>query len=150
MSPIPAFAQYRKLCSYTHPVLSSAQGDGSTQPTHFRSLGALKKALQAQLQLHFCDLCLENRKVLPPSKFHRQLFTCNCIRSHLIDRCDNHLCCRSSFRSRSCTTGQTCRGISALAMQKAFLQRAASRATQCAGYASQHSTKQGNMLYPQM
>lgn len=53
----------RQLCSYTHPALSEAQGGAGCETTHFRNLGGLKKALQAQLQLQFCGVCLESRKV---------------------------------------------------------------------------------------
>ena len=37
--------------------------DGEPHLSHFKSLGALKKAVQTHLQQQFCNICLESRKV---------------------------------------------------------------------------------------
>eukprot|EP00879_Flechtneria_rotunda_P019552 GHRR01020539.1.p1 GENE.GHRR01020539.1~~GHRR01020539.1.p1 ORF type:complete len:855 (+),score=361.96 GHRR01020539.1:259-2823(+) len=44
----------RNLCSYTHPVVGAAM---------FGSLNALKRKVQEQHKLYFCDLCIKGRKV---------------------------------------------------------------------------------------
>ena len=49
----------RSLCTYTHPELEA--GD-TRRPC--RSLKELKQLLAASRQLHFCDICLDGRKVL--------------------------------------------------------------------------------------
>ena len=49
----------RSLCTYTHPELE----DGDTRRP-CRSLRELKQLLAASRQLHFCDICLDGRKVL--------------------------------------------------------------------------------------
>ncbi|KAF6252767.1 hypothetical protein COO60DRAFT_1274132 [Scenedesmus sp. NREL 46B-D3] len=42
------------LCSYTHPMLPGAM---------FGNLNSLKRKLQEQHKLHYCDLCIKGRKV---------------------------------------------------------------------------------------
>jgi hypothetical protein len=48
------FKAIKGLCSYTHPMLPGAM---------FGNLGSLKRKLQEQHKLHFCDLCIKGRKV---------------------------------------------------------------------------------------
>jgi E3 ubiquitin-protein ligase ZNF598 len=48
----------RSMCSFTHPRVWQ-DGQGKT----FNSLRVLKAHLQQQHKLHFCDICLEGRKV---------------------------------------------------------------------------------------
>jgi hypothetical protein len=48
------FKVIKGLCSYTHPMLPGAM---------FGNLGSLKRKLQEQHKLHFCDLCIKGRKV---------------------------------------------------------------------------------------
>ncbi|KAI8465214.1 MAG: hypothetical protein J3K34DRAFT_525573 [Monoraphidium minutum] len=49
----------KALCSYTHPSLAPPGG----APPSFGSLDALKRRVQDNVKLHFCDLCLKGRKV---------------------------------------------------------------------------------------
>ena len=51
---------FRQLCSFTHPDLAEVPDD---VPQQYRGLKALKDALRIHLQRHFCDVCLEGRKV---------------------------------------------------------------------------------------
>lgn len=46
----------RALCSYTHPVL---EGEARALP----SLKELRRHLASARDLHFCDVCLDARKV---------------------------------------------------------------------------------------
>jgi hypothetical protein len=56
----------RALCSYSHPVLQEGALAGKPDvPMKFQVLKDLKKYLQQDLQLQFCDICLESRKVPP-------------------------------------------------------------------------------------
>jgi hypothetical protein len=48
------FKAIKGLCSYTHPMLPGAL---------FGTLNSLKRKLQEQHKLHFCDLCIKGRKV---------------------------------------------------------------------------------------
>jgi hypothetical protein len=48
------FKAIKGLCSYTHPMLPGAL---------FGNLNSLKRKLQEQHKLHFCDLCIKGRKV---------------------------------------------------------------------------------------
>lgn len=58
----------KALCSYTHPMLPN---------TMFGSLNALKRKLQDEHKLHFCDLCIKGRKVCSTSKGNQHLRTCS-------------------------------------------------------------------------
>jgi hypothetical protein len=61
-APSPAaLPRRRSLCSYTHPSLAAA---GAAAPA-FNALDPLKRRVQEQVKLHFCDLCLKGRKVRP-------------------------------------------------------------------------------------
>ncbi|KIZ00810.1 LIM domain and RING finger protein, partial [Monoraphidium neglectum] len=55
------FQYIKSLCSYTHPSLAAA---GAAAPA-FNALDPLKRRVQEQVKLHFCDLCLKGRKVRP-------------------------------------------------------------------------------------
>eukprot|EP00884_Botryococcus_braunii_P010308 jgi/Botrbrau1/19279/Bobra.0073s0026.2 len=58
------FNETKKLCSFTHPVLCETKdGRKIDQPPKFATLQDLKKYLQQEMQLQFCDICLEGRKV---------------------------------------------------------------------------------------
>jgi hypothetical protein len=48
------FKTVKSLCSYTHPIVPGAM---------FGNLNSLKRKLQEQHKLHFCDLCIKGRKV---------------------------------------------------------------------------------------
>ena len=50
----------RQLCSFTHPDLAQV----ADAPQQYRGIKALKDALRSHLQRHFCDVCLEGRKVI--------------------------------------------------------------------------------------
>ncbi|DBA77810.1 hypothetical protein WJX77_007039 [Trebouxia sp. C0004] len=54
------FEYLRQLCSFTHPDLAEVPDD---VPQQYSGLKALKDALRTHLQRHFCDVCLEGRKV---------------------------------------------------------------------------------------
>lgn len=49
----------RQLCGFTHPDLAEVPD----VPQQYRGIKALKDALKSHLQRHFCDVCLEGRKV---------------------------------------------------------------------------------------
>ena len=55
----------RSLCSYTHPALAPEGSDASaaTALPRFPNLKELRRHLSERLQLHFCPVCLEGRKV---------------------------------------------------------------------------------------
>ena len=46
----------RALCSYTHPLLEG-------EARQFHSLKELRRHLASARDLHFCDVCLDARKV---------------------------------------------------------------------------------------
>ena len=50
---------FRQLCGFTHPDLVEVPD----VPQQYRGIKALKDALKNHLQRHFCDVCLEGRKV---------------------------------------------------------------------------------------
>ena len=50
---------FRQLCGFTHPDLAQVPH----VPQQHRGIKALKDALKNHLQRHFCDVCLEGRKV---------------------------------------------------------------------------------------
>lgn len=50
---------FRHLCSFTHPDIAQVPD----VPQQYRGIKALKEALKSHLQRHFCDVCLEGRKV---------------------------------------------------------------------------------------
>ncbi|EIE25131.1 hypothetical protein COCSUDRAFT_46598 [Coccomyxa subellipsoidea C-169] len=57
------YEDIRALCSYNHPAL-----EGVAPISSFRSLRELKYNLQNAKQLHFCDICVESRKVFIPEQ----------------------------------------------------------------------------------
>lgn len=50
---------FRQLCGFTHPDLAQVPD----VPQQYRGIKVLKDALKNHLQRHFCDVCLEGRKV---------------------------------------------------------------------------------------
>ena len=60
MLKLCAVHHFRQLCSFTHPDLADLPDD---VPQQYRGIKALKEALRNHLQRHFCDVCLEGRKV---------------------------------------------------------------------------------------
>ena len=67
---------FRQLCSFTHPDLAEAPED---VPQQYRTLKALKEALRTHLQRHFCDVCLEGRKVGIAGNKHCSRYMHACI-----------------------------------------------------------------------
>jgi len=54
----------RSLCSYTHPALAPEGSDATAAALpRFPNLKELRRHLSERLQLHFCPVCLEGRKV---------------------------------------------------------------------------------------
>ena len=80
-----AWLACRSLCSYTHPALEGLQHN-------FSSLERLQQHVQKTLQLSFCPICLESRKV---HSVNAWLFSClapvlcQCARTLLQHACDH-------------------------------------------------------------
>eukprot|EP00873_Tetraselmis_striata_P040719 jgi/Tetstr1/460983/TSEL_006135.t1 len=70
------FQHMRRMCSFSHPAASSTDGANRTFP----NLKELKKHLLSVENLHFCDLCVENRKVFISEQ---QLYTKADLNRHL-------------------------------------------------------------------
>eukprot|EP01026_Neomeris_dumetosa_P066175 TRINITY_DN6392_c0_g1_i2.p1 TRINITY_DN6392_c0_g1~~TRINITY_DN6392_c0_g1_i2.p1 ORF type:complete len:830 (-),score=131.32 TRINITY_DN6392_c0_g1_i2:506-2950(-) len=54
------YQDVRDLCSFQHPVLDLYEGEGYVP--RFHGLRDLKNFIRDNFKLHFCDLCLKNRK----------------------------------------------------------------------------------------
>lgn len=53
----------RALCGYTHPAISAKCKEQARELPLFTSWAQMKKFAEANLKLHFCDICVQSRKV---------------------------------------------------------------------------------------
>jgi len=83
--PLTSGSWRRSLCSYTHPALAPEGSDARAAALpHFPNLKELRRHLSERLQLHFCPVCLEGRKVSRSDAWRGMLsrhVSCSCYRA---------------------------------------------------------------------
>ncbi|KAL3156593.1 hypothetical protein ABBQ38_000883 [Trebouxia sp. C0009 RCD-2024] len=91
---------FRHLCSFTHPDIAQVPD----VPQQYRGIKALKEALKSHLQRHFCDVCLEGRKVWIDKhrrKFcHKWFYGENELWKHMADNHESCFLCKRSNPDR--------------------------------------------------